>query len=139
MDSPDHIYFRVDDVIEKGTIIDEGIEVEFFIIAENSKGKMADRAVHLSILPVGSVMFEVGYGTGVLGTVSKQPQTSPREEPGIFVLHEPITREGDLPNISEIELWPRCMPSALICKVNIIFILYTCLYTYMNIFHFYLH
>ena len=38
--------------------ISEGMEVEFFGIVENSKGKMSDRAVHLQVLPTGTVIFE---------------------------------------------------------------------------------
>jgi cold shock CspA family protein len=59
VDSPEQIYFRADDVLEKDTVIVEGSEVEFFIIVENSKSKMSDRAVHLSLLPKGTVLFEV--------------------------------------------------------------------------------
>ena len=100
--------------------LQEGAEVEFFIIAENSRGKMSDRAVHLSTLPAGSVLFEVGLGLQVLGTVTKEPLTSPREEPGNLVLHAPIAR-GDEPALSEIELWPRCMNSAITCKAGDVF------------------
>jgi cold shock CspA family protein len=50
-DRTEQIYFRLDDLADPEAKVTDGTEVEFFVIAENSKGKMSDRAVHLTILP----------------------------------------------------------------------------------------
>ena len=118
VDHPDHIYFRVDDVIDEGSTIFETTEVEFFVICENSKGKMSDRAVHLSVIPKGTIQFEVKLGENCQGTVIKEPKAHPREEPGIIKLHNPVTKVGDSIEIYEIELWPRCLSENMILKIG---------------------
>jgi cold shock CspA family protein len=65
VDRSEVIYFKVDDVIDQDIRISEGMEVDFFVIVENSKGKMSDRAVHLQILPPGTVQFEITVAENV--------------------------------------------------------------------------
>ena len=79
---------------------------------------MSDRAVHLSVIPNGTILFEVSLGDDWEGTLVKESQALPREEPGIIKLHKPVTKVGDSKEINEIELWPRCMPENMICKTG---------------------
>ena len=118
-DRPSQIFFRIDDVVDSNTQVVEGLEVEFFVIAENSKGKLRDRAVHLSTLPKGKVTFEESMATSVLVTVTQEPKSSSRseEQPGRGRLHVPIKIEGQ-PDLTSIELWSRCMNDALMLRVG---------------------
>ena len=44
------------------------------------------------------------------------------EEPGLLRLINPVKREGK-PDLTDIELWPRCVPEGMIFKVTLILIL----------------
>jgi hypothetical protein len=72
IDRADQIYFRVEDVIdpEVEIRITKDLEVDFFVIVENSKGKMSNRAVHLQVLPPGTVQFEVTVASDVEAVVT---------------------------------------------------------------------
>jgi hypothetical protein len=94
------------------------MEVEFFVIVENSKGKMSDRAVHLQVLPTGTVEFEATVAENVLATVIAEAKAHPREEPGILRLQHPIKLGPGKPDLAAIELWQRCLPEGLLCKVG---------------------
>ena len=60
------------------------MEVEFFGIVENSKGKMSDRAVHLRVLPTGTVIFEYAIAEQVEAIVVAEPKyVNKEEEPGL--------------------------------------------------------
>jgi len=119
VDRPNQIFFRIDDVVDSNTKVVEGLEVEFFVIAENSKGKLRDRAVHLSTLPKGRVTYEEAIATNVLITVIQEPKSSSRseEQPGRGRLHKPIKIDGQ-PDLTSIELWSRCMNESLLLKVG---------------------
>lgn len=93
------------------------MEVEFFVVAENSKGKMNDRAVHITVLAPGTIVLETTLALKAIATVAVEPKVHPREEPGMVILHQPIQREG-LPDITHVELWPRCMPDGLVFRVG---------------------
>ena len=118
-DRPSQIFFRIDDVVDSNIQVVEGLEVEFFVIAENSKGKLRDRAVHLSTLPKGKVTFEESMASNVLVTVTQEPKSSSRseEQPGRGRLHVPIKIDGQ-PDLTSIELWSRCMNEALMLRVG---------------------
>ena len=131
IDNPIQIYFRVDDLIDKsnGVVVVEGSEVDFFVIAENTRGVMSDRAIHLNLLPKGTVIFEAVLAEGVTGTVVLEPQRHPTEEPGILLLHNPIANPrnssdknnntaDDSNTIMKVELWPRCMKEFEVCKLG---------------------
>ena len=141
IDNPTQIYFRVDDLIDKsngGGVVVEGSEVDFFVIAENTRGVMSDRAIHLNLLPKGTVIFEAVLAEGVTGTVVLEPQKHPTEEPGILLLHNPILNprsdssdknnntaaaapdggSGSSNQIMKVELWPRCMKEFEVCKLG---------------------
>jgi len=118
-DRTGHIYFRFEDLTDQESRenIKESMEVEFFVIADNNKGKMTDRAVHLKVLPPGTVVLESTVAVKASGMVIVEPRTSPREEPGIVLLDAPICREG-LPDIEKVELWARCVPEGLLFRVG---------------------
>lgn len=90
--------------------------MQFFVISEHSRGKMSDRAVHISFLPHGTVSFEKTLAQGVLGTVAVLPRVSSRgEEPGTIRLHQPVHR-GDTDKgipIESVELWARCLSDGM--------------------------
>lgn len=118
-DRLDRIYFRLEDVglVDNNQRLTEGTEVEFFVITESSKGKMSDRALHLTILPPGSVVLELCLYENVVGTVTLEPSFlhhRQEEEPGIVKLEIPIEYNNKI--LSEIELWGRCFPEGLILK-----------------------
>jgi cold shock CspA family protein len=116
VDSPIQIYFRVDDVIQKDTIVTEGAEVDFFVIVETAKGKMSDRAIHLGVLPVGTVVFEIILAEKVRAVVVEEPKVyGTKEDPGMLELMSPIVKP-DGTEIREVELWQRCLPPGLLCK-----------------------
>lgn len=116
VDSPTQIYFRVDDVIQKDTIVTEGAEVDFFVIVETAKGKMSDRAIHLGVLPVGTVVFEIILAEKVRAVVVEEPKIyATKEDPGMLELMSPIIKP-DGTEIREVELWQRCLPPGLLCK-----------------------
>jgi cold shock CspA family protein len=118
-DSLEQIYFRLEDVnmVDNHQRLTEGTDVEFFVITENSKGKMSDRAVNLTILPPGSVILELCLYENVVGIVTMEPtfiHHRQQEEPGIVKLDIPI--EYNNKTLTEIELWGRCFPDGLILK-----------------------
>lgn len=118
-DRTGQLFFRLDDFIDLDAkdSLKESVEVDFFVLAENSKGKMTDRAVHIRILPPGTVVLESAVATKTTATVILEPKLHPREEPGVVLLDQPIIRDG-LPDINEVELWPRCVPEGLIFRVG---------------------
>jgi hypothetical protein len=83
---------------------------------------MSDRAVHLLILPPGTVKFEVSIGKGAFATVIETSESYPEELPGMAKLDIPLSievitgKKGEL--IHQIEIWQRCLPEDLICKVG---------------------
>jgi len=118
-DRTGNIYFRFDDFIDQDIreSIKESMEVEFFVLTESNKGKMADRAVHLKVLLPGTVLFESTVAVKATGMVIVEPKLSPREEPGCVLLSNPIRREGH-PDIHRVELWARCVPEGLLFRVG---------------------
>lgn len=118
-DRSEQIYFRMDDVIDPETRINEGTEVEFFVIVENSKGKMSDRAVHLQVLPVGTVVFEYAIAEGVEAVVTAEPKnTTKDEEPGMARLRAPLHLGEGKPDLAGVELWSRCVPEGFVFKIG---------------------
>jgi cold shock CspA family protein len=112
----EQIYFRMDDAVEENTKFEANMEVEFFVIAESVKGKLCDRAVHLQVLPAGSVQFEVTVAKDVQGYVSKESLQGPHEQPGRIKLVEAVSYASE--SLTSIELWQRCLPSDLILQVG---------------------
>ena len=101
----------------------KGTEVEFFVIAESNKGKLSDRAIHLKILPPGTVKFEVTIAKKVTATVVLNCETHPEESPGMLRLHSPISINKEIAGLDgtelkEVELWQRCLPEEFICKIG---------------------
>lgn len=93
------------------------MEVDFFVIAEIIKGKLSDRAIHLKVIPKGTVQFEVVVASDIAVRVAVEPVG---EVPGTAVLSKPID-VSDLTNtpnhsISCVDLWQRCMPDDLLVK-----------------------
>lgn len=104
----------------------QGAEVSFFVVTEIVRQKMSDRAMHLEILPAGTVEFETTLAEKVVATVITEPVTHPEEEPGRVRLQSPLPRSarvepatssaaavGPGPDITEVELWPRCLSESL--------------------------
>jgi hypothetical protein len=99
--------------------------VAFYVISEVNRGKMSDRAVHISFLPHGTVVFEKILRQDIFAFVSAEPKTSRgQEEPGMLRLLSPLEynedvlrggagAEGSVKTISHVELWGRCMPDGL--------------------------
>ena len=116
-DRAGQIYFRFDDFVESEAreSVKEGVELEFFVMAENNKGKMTDRAVHLVLLAPGTIVLESTVATKTTAVVTTEPRVHPREEPGKVLLDTPIVRPGQ-PDITHVELWPRCVPDGFIFR-----------------------
>ncbi len=116
-DRTENIYFRFDDSTNNidSSKLQEGVEVDFFIIAENVRGKLSDRAFHINILPKGTINLEVTLGTACFATVLIEGTMYPKEEPGLVALHTPITGT-DNNIIKEVQLWGRCLPDGLILR-----------------------
>jgi hypothetical protein len=100
----------------------QGDEVEFFVITECVKGKMSDRAMHVRALPKGTVKFEVVLASGVTAVVVAESGSRGAEEsPGIARLDTPVPASvaGDsATTVGSIELWQRCLPDELACRVG---------------------
>jgi cold shock CspA family protein len=120
-DRKDEVYFRMDGFLDdEDTVIREGTEVEFFILAEMVRGRLSDRAMHLKVIPHGSVQFEVVVARDALVTVVTEPGVKAEETPGVGVLSNPIS-VADItkkPNdvINDVEVWQRCMPDEMLCR-----------------------
>ena len=100
-------------------IITEGCEVDFFVIAETSKGKLSDRAVHLGLLANGTVIFEVVLAESVRAVVIQEPTVhGSKEEPGTLELFTPVVGHDGKSQVCQVELWQRCLPSGLLCKAG---------------------
>ncbi len=83
------------------------------------RGKLCDRAIHLNIIPTGSVQFEVIISTEVLVTVIQEPGLPPNDEvPGMAQLDEELDISKLVPNtkIKHIDLWQRCLPDDLLVR-----------------------
>jgi hypothetical protein len=95
-----------------------------------SRGKMSDRAVHISFLPHGTVIFEKILSQDLFAYVSSEPKSSSsssssrqsnQEEPGMLRLLTPIEYNEELlrnhpspsssatKTVTHVELWGRCM------------------------------
>jgi hypothetical protein len=88
-----------------------------------NRGKMSDRAVHISFLPHGTVVFEKVLSQDIFAFVSAEPRTthSRQEEPGMLRLLTPLEYNEEAlrgnPNpgtagiktVTHVELWGRCM------------------------------
>jgi cold shock CspA family protein len=105
----------------------QGLEVSFFVIHESIKGSMSERAVHLQVLPRGSVQFEQTLAEAAVGIVVKEPlKTSNHESPGFIRMLTPIAKQSSSSSSSnngitllqEVELWARCMPDSLSLRVG---------------------
>lgn len=124
----------------------QGAEVEFFVITECVKGKMSDRAIHVRSLPKGTVKFELVLASAVRAVVIAESGARPEESPGIARLDQPVSftalqqsadsallgaasaaaakKAGNAdaaasdPSITSIELWQRCLPEELVCRVG---------------------
>ena len=119
--------------------------MEFFVITECVKGKMSDRAIHVRGIPKGSVKFEVVLASAVAAVVIAESGARPDECPGIARLDSPVSvtsvdgadpilaaaaaaasaKKGGktsalvaTPSINTIELWQRCLPDELACRVG---------------------
>jgi cold shock CspA family protein len=139
-DRKDEVYFRMDDVQPAATssssatadekegkeqpskpTMKEGIEVEFFVIAEMIRGRLCERAIHLTVIPSGTVQFEVIVVKDAVVTVTSEPGLPPADEiPGYALLEKELDGEKftGVPNVktNQIDLWHRCMPDDLILK-----------------------
>ncbi len=93
--------------------------MNFFVICEVIKGKVSDRAMHLKVIPKGTVQFEVVVGSDIAVTVTKEPGNGSNEIPGTAVLSESLD-VSDITNsdkiITSVDLWQRCMPDDLTVK-----------------------
>lgn len=132
-DRPDQLFFRLDDIMDETTRPNENDEVAFYVISEHTRGKMSDRAVHISFLPHGTVFFEKLITNDVLAYVSSEPKVSTssrqEEQPGMLRLVTPIeydqdvlvggSSKGIIKTITEVELWGRCMPDFLASTLRI--------------------
>lgn len=133
-DRKDEIYFRIDDVVStnansneldnapKKDDIKEGVEVEFFVIAEMIRGKLCERAIHLSVIPSGTVQFEVVVATDLPVHVVMEPGMPPADEvPGLARIVgdslnvEKFTKTPNM-EVKQLDLWSRCMPEDLILR-----------------------
>ena len=118
MNQPEQMFFRLEDVLDSSEHLpNEGDEVDFFVIQENMKGSMYDRAVHVKYLPHGTVQFEETLGVSLRAVVSVEPRVHPREEPGQLHLFETVSdpdSSAESPTqIETVELWSRCLPDGL--------------------------
>lgn len=99
------------------------MELEFFVISEIVKGKMRDRAIHLKVVPSGTVQLEivVGVENEVVVTV---PPSSNDESPGTAKLAQSLdlsslpVKAFDVKELTHIDLWARCLPDELVCRVG---------------------
>ena len=116
-DRTENIYFRFDDSTcsVESNKLHEGVEVDFFIIAENVRGKLSDRAFHINILPKGTINLEITLATACFATVIIEGTMYPKEEPGLVALHTPVTGT-DNNIIKEVQLWGRCLPDGLVLR-----------------------
>jgi hypothetical protein len=140
-DRNSQIYFRFDDLADSALLQKEygslvlvkGVEVEFYVIQENAKGRLSDRAIQIKVLKRGTVKTEYVLAKGVTGTVISEPRMHPREEPGMLSLDVPIPLPDSIPlpsqdgggssssskrALTQIELWPRCAPDCLIFRLG---------------------
>jgi cold shock CspA family protein len=139
-DRKDEIYFRVDDIKEKEAeeggdtttttttipTVKEGMEVEFFVIAEMVRGKLCERAIHLNFIPAGTVQFETVVASNIHVQVTLEPGLPPAEEvPGEANLIEPhedglvvenLAKDVKSMKIKTVDLWSRCMPDDLLTR-----------------------
>lgn len=93
--------------------------MEFFVIAEMIRGRLCERAIHLKIIPAGTVQFEVVVVSDANLTVLTEPGLPPADEiPGLGKLDEEISVEQYTggSKIVEVDLWHRCMPEDLIVR-----------------------
>ena len=90
--------------------------MEYYVVRESSKGKLHDRALHIKVLPPGSVQLESTLTTAVQGIVVDEPTASSQEHPGVLRLLSPIPVEGRV--LETIELWPRCCPEGLVLRTG---------------------
>lgn len=118
VERPEQIYFRVDDVIREDIVLEENMEVEFFVIAESVKGKLSDRAFHLSVLPKGTVQFEETITVSVTGWITQEAINSPQEQPGTILLKDSIPSKDTKTMLSQIELWQRCVADDMILNIG---------------------
>lgn len=86
------------------------------------KGKLSDRAIHLKIVPKGTVQFETIMVRNVQVLVESEPRMGVEEIPGNGRLMEPlpvqyVTGKPD-DSISHVDIWQRCMPDDLLCRVG---------------------
>lgn len=110
------------------------------MITECVKGKMSDRAIHVRSIPKGTVKFELVLASSVRAVVIAESGARPEESPGICRLDQPVSftalqadpalldaataatkkggSEDTVPSVSTIELWQRCLPEELVCRVG---------------------
>lgn len=102
--------------------------MQFYVISEHTRGKLSDRAVHISNLPRGTVLFERTLTEGAWGTVVSLPRVSSRgEEPGKIQLEVPVKGEGvgekdsveggDV--VKTVELWARCLSESISAQLRV--------------------
>lgn len=94
---------------------------------------MSDRAVHISFLPHGTVIFEKVVSQNILAYVCSEPKCSSnarQEEPGMLRLLSPLEYNEDalrnVPNpgqttktVTHVELWGRCMPEGVASSLRL--------------------
>ncbi|KAJ1418472.1 hypothetical protein B484DRAFT_142174 [Ochromonadaceae sp. CCMP2298] len=133
LDRKDEIYFRMEDGRAQGSSPEDGVddklgegsEIEFFVITEMVKGKMSDRAIHVKVVPKGTVKFELVVAAGVEACVIAESASHPEETPGIARLMLSLSTEvvgslseGSSGHLDVIELWQRCLPDEMTCAVG---------------------
>lgn len=112
--------------------IEEGQCVEFFCIMEMIGGRMSNKAVHIKLLPPGSIVLETVLHTSVAAVVTQTPSAATngmKEKPGVAKLvglcaaNTDDAVGADSHSVegysSKIELWPRCMTEALVSSFKI--------------------
>lgn len=106
--------------------VQEGSEIQFIVMdeiagASGGKGQNRRQAVHISVLPKGTVKFEVTLHAGATGVVIRDPVFYPKEVPGLIRIMPSPGNDGKEVNgrdPSLVELWPRCMPEGLLLHVG---------------------
>lgn len=112
----------------------QGSEIQFIVMEEpgggGKGGGSRHRAVHISVLPKGTVKFEVTLHAGATGVVVKDPVFYPKEAPGLIRITTTVDETSssvatsgggavDAYNGSRlVELWPRCMPEGLMLRIG---------------------
>lgn len=100
----------------------QGSEIQFFVMEESGggpKGPQRFRAVHITVLPKGTVKFEAILREKVVGVVVSDPVFFPKEAPGwIRMMPQSGAEEGEKAALELVELWPRCLPDGMLLRMG---------------------